>query len=128
MKIKTEGPPYVRGHIENLKRQAISTTTDDILAQGINQPSCSPWAFPINLVPKPDSSIRFLWINESVTRLAKRIIILYPRSLRLWMGCRELVDPADCEKVAFGLANGPSHFQLLMDLGFWDLLGICVMV
>ena len=28
----------------------------------------------------------------------------------------------------FGLANGPSHFQRIMDLVFSDLLGQCVMV
>ena len=28
----------------------------------------------------------------------------------------------------FGLANGPSHFQRVMDLVFRDLLGVCVMV
>ena len=53
-----------------------------------------------------------------------------------------LVDPADREKTAFichrglfefvrmpfGLANGPSHFQRVMDWVFKDLLGVCVMV
>ena len=31
-------------------------------------------------------------------------------------------------RMPFGLANGPSHFQRVMDFAFRDLLGVCVMI
>ena len=40
-------------------REKISQMVDDMLEKGIIQPSSSPWASPIVLVPKKDGQLRF---------------------------------------------------------------------
>ena len=141
-----------------IKRQAISKAVDEMLAQGIIQPSCSPWASPVTLVPKPDGSIRFCVDYRKLNQVTKKDRYPLPvpadifdlmqgksifSTIDLKSGFHQiLVDPADREKTAFichrglfefvrmpfGLANGPSHFQRIMDSVFRDLLGVCVMV
>ena len=160
IKIQTEGPPLCQRAYRAplLKRQAISNTIDDMLAQGIIQPSCSPWASPITLVPKPDGSIRFCVDYRKLNQVSTKDRYPLPQvcdvldgmqgtavfsTIDLKSGFHQiLVDPADREKTAFichrglfefvrmpfGLANGPSHFQRVMDWVFKDLLGTCVMV
>lgn len=39
--------------------EKVSNMVDDMLRQGVIQPSVSPWASPIVLVPKKDNSYRF---------------------------------------------------------------------
>ena len=141
-----------------LKRQAISKAVDDMLAQGIIRPSHSPWASPVTLVPKPDGSIRFCVDYRKLNQVSKKDRYPLPQVADVFDGMggssifstidlksgfhQIMVDPADCEKTAFichrglfefvrmpfGLANGPSHFQRIMDSVFRDLLGVCVMV
>ena len=51
--IITEGEPICQRAYRTplLKRKAISQAIDDMLAQGIIRPSCSPWASPVTLIP-----------------------------------------------------------------------------
>ena len=160
IKIHTEGSPICQRAYRAplLKRQAISNTIDDMLAQGIIQPSCSPWASPVTLVPKPDGSIRFCVDYRKLNQVSTKDRYPLPQvsdvldgmqgtavfsTIDLKSGFHQiLVDPADREKTAFichsrlfefvrmptGLANGPSQFQRVMDWVFKDLLGVCVMV
>ena len=41
------------------KRELVNQCIDEMLKDGVIQPSCSPWASPITLVPKRDGSTRF---------------------------------------------------------------------
>ena len=160
LKIITEGGPICQRAYRAplMKRQAISKAIDEMLAQGIIQPSCSPWASPVTLVPKPDGSIRFCVDYRKLNQVTKKDRYPLPQVadvvdgmqgtsifsiIDLKSGFHQIqVDPEECEKTAFichrglfefvrmpfGLANGPSHFQRVMDLVFRDLLGVCVMV
>ena len=160
LKIITEGNPICqRAYRAPLtKRQEISKAVDDMLAQGIIQPSCSPWASPVTLVPKPDGSIRFCVDYRKLNQVSKKDSYPVPlasdcfdlmqgtsifSTIDLRSGFHQVtVDPADREKTAFichrglfefvrmpfGLANGPSHFQRAMDQVFQDYLGKFVMV
>ena len=158
IEVVTEGEPICQRAYRTplLKRQAISKAVDEMLAQGIIQPSCSPWASPVILVPKPDGSIRFCVDYRKLNQITRKD--RYPQvadvhdgmqgssifsTIDLKSGFHQIqVNPSDCEKTAFichrglfefvrmpfGLANGPSHFQRVMDFAFRDLLGVCVMV
>ena len=160
IKIITEGPPICQRAYRTplLKRQAISQSIDEMLDQGIIQPSCSPWASPVTLVPKPDGSIRFCVDYRKLNQVTRKDRYPLPQvsdvvdgmqgastfsTIDLRSGFHQIqVEPSDREKTAFichrglfefvrmpfGLANGPSHFQRVMDYVFKDLLGVCVMV
>ena len=56
MTIETEGPPvYQRPYRAALtKRQVIDDAIDEMLADGVIEPSTSPWASPVTLTPKKD--------------------------------------------------------------------------
>ena len=74
IKIITEGPPICQRAYRAplMKRNEISKAVDDMLAQGIIQPSCSPWASPVTLVPKPDGSIRFCVDYRKLNQVSKK--------------------------------------------------------
>ena len=160
IRIITEGEPICQRAYRTplTKRQNISTAIDEMLAQGIIQPSCSPWASPVTLVPKSDGSIRFCVDYRKLNQVSKRDRYPLPltgdifaqmegtsvfSTIDLKSGFHQiLVHPADRERTAFichrglyefvrmpfGLANGPSHFQRAMDLVFRDMLGKLVLV
>ena len=73
-RIITEGPPiYQRPYRAPLtKRNEISKAIDEMLAEGIIKPSCSPWASPVTLVPKPDKSLRFCVDFRRLNAITKR--------------------------------------------------------
>ena len=56
--------PY---HIPMSRMAKISDMIDDMLQQGVIKPSVSPWASPVVLVPKKDSSLHFGMV-DFVTR------------------------------------------------------------
>ena len=119
LKIITEGNPICqRAYRAPLtKRQEISKAVDDMLAQGIIQPSCSPWASPVTLVPKPDGSIRFCVDYRKLNQVSKKDSYPVPlasdcfdfmqgtsvfSTIDLRSGFHQVtVDPADREKTAF---------------------------
>ena len=159
-RIITEGPPiYQQAYRAPItKRNEISKAIDEMLAEGIIKPSCSPWASPVTLVPKPDKSLRFCVDFRRLNAITKRdryplaniheIFDLLEGStvfstLDLKSSYHQMaVHPDDTEKTAFichrgqfeflrvpfGLANAPSFFQRTVEHIFRDLLGICVLI
>ena len=117
-----------------------------MLDRKIIQPSSSPWASPIVLVPKKDGSVRFCIDYRKGNAVTRRDAYPLPRiddtldtlAGAKWFSTLDLVsgywqvelEEQDKEKTAFctqdglfefnvlpfGLCNGPATFQRLMDL------------
>lgn len=140
------------------KRKLIEEEIDRMLAAGIIRPSCSPWSSPVTLVPKKDGGTRFCVDFRKVNEITKKerypltlISDIFDQltgatifsTLDLFSGFFQLpVSERDIEKTAFvchvgqfeftrmpfGVANGPSTFQRLMNKVLSGLLGHCAMV
>lgn len=119
--------------------------------RGIIQPSCSPWAAPIVPVRKRDGGLRFCVDYRKLNDVTRKDAYPLPRiddaldslANAKWFSTLDLesgywqveVAPKDKAKtafitrqgliefnvLAFGLTNGPSTFQRLMDLVLSDL-------
>jgi len=134
---------YKQALIEKEKtRKAIN----DLLDQGIIQPSCSPWSSPVVLIKKKNGEIRFCVDYRKLNAVTKRDNYPLPRiddaldrlngaKFFSSMDCDQAyyqvpVAPDDIEKTAFitpdglfefkympfGLCNAPATFQRLMDV------------
>ena len=55
-----------------MHREKISQMIDDMFEKGIIQPSSSPWASPIVLVPKKDDQLRFCVDCRKLNSVAKK--------------------------------------------------------
>ena len=119
---------------------------DEMLAQGVIQPSVSAWSSPVVLVPKKDGTSRFCVDYRRLNGVSRKDIYPLPRvddifdtlgdtkyfsSLDLCSGYWQIeLDPESRPKSAFvthrglhefvrlpfGLCNGPSTFQRLMEV------------
>lgn len=119
---------------------------DDMLQQGVIEPSHSPWSSPVILVKKKDGSLRFCIDYRKLNQVTQKDCYPLPRvddlldslSDAQWFTTLDLrsgywqveVNPRDREKTAFptphglfqfrvmpfGLCNAPSTFQRLMEL------------
>ncbi len=61
-RVDTRYTPPIRQSVcrmPQLQRQEAKTLLDDMLGRGVTQPSSSPWASPVVLVPKKDGSFSF---------------------------------------------------------------------
>ena len=126
-------------------RSVVEAHVKDMLRKNVIEPSKSPWAFPIVLVPKKDGSTRFcvdyrklnaIKIKDSyaLPRIDDAIATLhgnkYFTSIDLNYGYWQIpMDQKDKEKTAFitdsglgqfnvlsfGLTNAPATFQRYMD-------------
>ena len=140
------------------KRKLIEQEIDEMLEAGVIRPSCSPWASPVTLVPKKDGTSRFCIDYRKVNNVTKKDRYPLPliqdifdqlsgasifSTLDLKSGYWQLpVAAEDIEKTAFichagqfeylrmpfGVANGPSTFQRLMNKVLAGLIGQCCMV
>ena len=126
-------------------RKAVKDELDEMLDNGIIEPSRSEWSFPIVLVPKKDGSLRMCvdyhklnsvsrndnypmpWIDELIDRLGKTRFV---STIDLTKGYWQVpVATNDRHKTAFitpfrlfqfqmmpfGLSGAPASFQRLMD-------------
>jgi len=140
------------------KRKLIEEEVKSMLENGIIRPSCSPWASPVTLVPKKDGSTRFCVDYRKVNEQTKKDRYPLPliqdifdqlsgatvfSTLDLSSGYWQIpVAENDIEKTAFtchagqfeflrmpfGVANGPSTFQRLMNKVLSGLIGQSCMV
>ena len=128
------------------EREMVDRMTSEMLADGVAEPSESPWASPIVLVNKKDGSVRFCVDYRALNKVTKRDVYPLPRiddllgaldgmryftSLDLKSGYWQIpMAEHDKEKTAFitpgglyqfrvmpfGLTNAPATFQRMMDL------------
>ena len=145
--IVTDSQPIRQGcrRVPLHKQNEIKTHVQDMLDHGVIQPSCSPWAAPVVLVPKKDGSTRFCIDYRKLNTVTKKDAYPLPRidqtmdalanaklfsSIDLISGYWQIeLDPSDKEKSAFttscglyefnvmpfGLCGAPSTFQRLME-------------
>lgn len=147
-RIDTGDTPPIRQSVRrmpHLRRQEAKNLLDDMLGRAVIQPSSSPWASPVVLVPKKDGSFRFCIDYRKVNSVTRKDAYPLPRvddtldtlagskwftTLDLLSGYWQVeVSPEDREKTAFcthegffefrvmpfGLCNAPATFQRLMD-------------
>ena len=134
-------------------RKTISQMIDQMTEQGVIQPSMSPWASPVVLVPKKDGSQRFCIDYRRLNSLTRRDVYPLPRiddildtlgeakyfsSLDLASGYWQVELDEDARqksaftshrglfeflRMPFGLCNAPATFQRLMQVVLSGLEG-----
>ena len=67
------------------RRDTIRKMVEQMQRQGVVQPSRSPWASPVVLVPKKDGSLRFCVVSVLITAS------LIPSHARMFFPCHELM-------------------------------------
>ena len=146
--IETGDHPPIRSRpyrVPYAQKETIEKHIEDMLHRNVIQPSVSPWASPVVLVPKSDGSSRFCVDFRKVNKITKKDSYPLPlisesldtlggakffSSLDLVSGYWQVeMDPASREKTAFvthaglyeyttmpfGLCNAPGTFQRLME-------------
>ena len=154
--IDTGGQPPVRQPVRRTPfalRSKVDEMVQEMMEQGVVEPSTSPWASPIVLVRKKDGGIRFCVDFRRLNQLTKLDEFPLPRiddTLDLLSGAQYFttldlaagywqvpMDSASCEKTAFatysglyqfkkmpfGLVNAPATFQRLMEAVLVGLAG-----
>ena len=160
MRIITTGKPIAQRPYRAplTKRHVIEEEITEMLRDGVIEPSQSPWASPVLLVPKRDGSTRFCVDYRRLNAVTVRDQYPLPQiqdifdamggssifsTLDLKSGYWQIpVDERDKEKtaftchrghfqfnrVSFGLTNAPAVFQRAMDGILSPVLGHCALV
>ena len=140
------------------ENEFIKSEIDEMLQQGLVQPSKSPWSFPVVIVKKKNGKLRFCVNYKPLNDITKKDNYPLPRideifdslneaqwftTLDLASGYWQIkVREEDQEKTAFitkygtyefkvmpfGLCNAPATFQRTMDYVLGDAKGKFVMV
>lgn len=146
--IHTDGTTVVRHRpyrVSASERQTISKHVDEMLHDGVIQPSKSPWSSPVVLVKKKDHSLRFCVDYRRLNKITKKDLYPMPRiddaldtlqgaqyfsSIDLRCGYWQIpMAPDDKAKTAFatpdglyefnvmpfGLCNAPATFERMID-------------
>ena len=146
--IETGNHPPIRSRpyrVPHAQREVIDKHIDDMLHRNVIQPSASPWASPVDLVPKPDGSSRFCVDFRKLNKITKKDSYPLPliseslealggasffSSLDMISGYWQVeMNSSSKEKTAFvthsglyefttmpfGLCNAPGTFQRLME-------------
>ena len=146
--IETGNHPPIRSRpyrVPHAQREVIDKHIDDMLHRNVIQPSASPWASPVVLVPKPDGTSRFCVDFRKLNKITKKDsypLPLISESLEALGGARFFssldmisgywqveMNSSSKEKTAFvthsglyefttmpfGLCNTPGTFQRLME-------------
>ena len=140
------------------KRKVIDDCIDQMLKDGVIEPSNSPWASPVCLVPKKDGTTRFCVDYRKLNEITVKDRYPLPLIQDIFdqLGGKSVYSVCDlkaaynqlpvakcdqdktafichrglfnCTVGSFGLANMPSIFQRTMEMALSDLLGKCVWV
>ena len=140
------------------KRKVIDDCIDQMLKDGVIEPSNSPWASPVCLVPKKDGTTRFCVDYRKLNEITVKDRYPLPLIQDIFdqLGGKSIYSICDlkaaynqlpvakkdqdktafichrglfnCTVGSFGLANMPSIFQRTMERALSDLLGKCVWV
>ena len=133
VRIETEGPPVKRRpyRLPLKKKEALDRQIDDLLRQGVIEPSSSPWASPVVLVDKkqPSDGPRFCVDFTKLNNVTKKDAYPIPlirdifdqlqgasvfSTLDLKSGFHQLpLHPDDREKTAFICHRGLFHWTRL---------------
>ena len=128
-KIETGEPPPIRQYPRRLLyhvREEVNRQVNDMLAQGVIQPSTSPWSSPIVLVKKKDGSYRFCIDYHKLNLITKNDANPLPRvddlhdalngyNIFSTLDLRSVywqvsMRPEDREKTAFATPSGLYEF------------------
>ena len=109
-------------------QQEVSQLLDEMLQQGVIEPSTSPWASPVILVHKSDGTLRFCVDYRKLNSITIKDSYPLPRvddlmdslSDACWFSTLDLcsgnwqvdVDPADREKTVFTTQRGLFQFRV----------------
>ena len=98
-------PPY---RIPMMHREVIGKMVNEMQDRGIVQPSASPWASPVVLVPKKDGSLRFCVDYRRLNALTKKDVYPLPR-------IDDIVDTLGDAKYFSTLDLASGYWQVKLD-------------
>ena len=140
------------------KRTVIKEHIEDMLCQGIIQPSTSPWSSPVTIQPKKDGSTRFCVDYRALNSVTRKDAHPLPRIQDIFdsLSGASIFSVMDLKsgyfqvpvapgsvpytafvtsdglyeflRMPFGAANTPAVFQRAMQAVLGPLLGECVLV
>ena len=126
LRIETTGPPLSQRAYRTplTKRNTISKAIDDMLAEGVIQPSRSPWASPVTLVPKSDGSTRFCVDYRRLNSVTKKFKFPLPNIQDIFyqIGNSKVFTTLDLKSGYFQLPMHPGDMEKQLLFAIEDCL------